>query len=623
MRRMQQQQQRRLEQESGAAVAAASKRPLDQICIPSIAADTTVPRLVAEIQQSLTTKQRLAVLRKIQQEILSALDSRTCNNSDAAWDDTRRKNVNDMNGAGAMAHRTTVMTFMTSRVDRFIELGGFRVLIQQLGLVLDRPATTIAHEVHMLVECLDDLARQSSSSPSYTGNITATGINESRETILETIDLELLERAWVEWKCPAIPRFVHWISSCTTGTYLLLSSSSSSVLLKQLIPLLSVSSSSSCLGQQHQRQQQQYAELLGCFKNITYFDRQGKFMGEPGFLTHLTTISLAINTAINIANAERISAIWRNLALLHECRGRLKQQVDMCHILYTLATSMLLDDKNHSKGNNNDYKHAMAIHRNVLSAMVNLSMDQDICVAFLLYGDGLYTTLLQRLLTSPDSTTRKRTARTLCLWATHSTSAYLIVPAQTLVGALSATAVRDTAVDVRREAAEAFGRLAAWIQAPMPAHEAILRALQELVQTAPAAVVARTLKGQTALPNNRTVLMERPLLIEALVAIAGNVQVSSWAREDACTALSHLTSVPANRPKPASKFLVEALCLNLPTIPAAAEIAVHLASATDTSTILVLRHESLLKTLIRCAGQPNHPRKQELKQIVLQLVQAL
>eukprot|EP00977_Amphora_coffeiformis_P014321 scaffold3967_cov179-Amphora_coffeaeformis.AAC.3 len=600
MRRIQQQQAQQLQQQSAAA-ALASKRPLDQICIPSI----DVPRLVAEVQQSLTTKQRLTVLRRIQREILGANTTNNDNdtnnnNNNSIW---RRKPA-DENQNTARA----VIDDCSTRIDWFIELGGFRVLIQQLGLVLDRQATTIAHEIHTLVGCLDDLARQSSSSSTsaHTGTT-----NDTREIILETMDLDLLERAWVEWKCPAIPSLAHWISACTTGTYLLFSPSSG--LVRHLIPLLaSSSSSSSSLGKQ------QHAELLGCLKNITYFDRQGKFMGEPGFLTNLTTMSLT-TTAISMANTERVSAIWRNLALLHECRSRLKQQVDMCHVLYTLATTASLDDTSNHSNN----KHTAAIHRNVLSAMVNLSMDQDVCVAFLLYRDGLYTTLLQRLLTSLDSTTRKRAARTLCLWATHSTSAHLIISAQTLVGCLSVTAVRDTAVDVRREAAEAFGRLAAWIQSPMPAHEAVLRALQELVQTAPAAIVARALKGQAALPNNRTVLTDCPVLMEALVTIAGNVQISPWAREDACTALSHLTSVPTNRPKLASKRLVDALCLNLPTVPAAAEIVVHLAAATDASTMLVFRHESLLKTLIRCAGQPNHPQKQELKQIVLQLVQAL
>ena len=545
--------------------AAASKRPLDQICIPS-AADHVVPRLVAEVQQSLTTKQRLAVVRRIQQELLSVSNSNNNGSTDAE-------------------------DVSTTLVDWFIELGGFRVLLQQLGLVLDRQAATIAHEVHTLTACVDDLVRQCSTS---------------RGTVLGTMDVGLLERAWVEWTCPAIPRLAHWISACTVGTHLLLASPSG--LVKRLIPLLS-----SSLGQQP------HAELLGCFKNITYFDRQGRLLGEPGFLTNLTNISLhshAAAAATTTSNADRVSAIWRNLALLYDCRSRLKHQVDMCHVLYTLATASFDICSN---SNNN----AAGVHRNVLSAMMNLSMDQDVCVAFLLYGDGLYTTLLQRLLTSPDSSTRKRTARTLCLWATHSTSAHLIIPAQTLVGTLSATAVRDVSPDVRREAAEAFGRLAAWIQSPMPAHEAVLRALKELVQTAPAAIVARTLKGQAALPNNRTVLTNCPVLMEALVTIAGNVQVSAWAREDACVALCHLTSVPANRPKLVSKSLLDALCLNLPTVPAAAEIAVHLAAAADISSLLLLRHESLLKALIRCAGQPNHPWKQELKQIVLQLVQAL
>ena len=325
-------------------------------------------------------------------------------------------------------------------------------------------------------------------------------------------------------------------------------------------------------------------------------------MGEPSFVDHLSAVSLVP------VHPERVSAIWRNLALIHECRSRLKQSVNMLQILYTLATAKQ-DDETH-------------LHRNVLNTAINLSMDQDYCLSFLLYGDGLYTALLQRLLLSDDSTTRKRAARTLRLWAAHASSANLLVQSSILMGTLSATAVRDPCDEVRREAGEAFGRCAGWIQSPMPQHRAVVEALTQLCHTAPPAIVARAIRGQTALPNNRPLLSDNLILVEALVKIAMQTEAGSLVREDACTALLHLSTVPTNRPKLLSKRLLEALCLNLQSIPVAAEAVILLAKEPTLKTLLV-QHDKLLKSLIRCAAQPGHPFKYEIKQIVLELVEAL
>ena len=515
-------------------VLQAQKRPRE-IRVP---ADDVVRGLIAQVHQSLTTKQRLAMIRRIQNELLLKNEE------------------------------------MTDLINWFLELGGFRALLLQLGLVLNRQGSTV-HEIHGLCQCMNELLRKSNA----------------RDTIMEAMEenaLDLFARACREWEAPQIPFMAHWISACARGTHLLWQSPG---LLRRMIALLPQTS-------------RNLDEILGFFKNVTYFDRQGRIIGEAGFVAHLTALSL------QPVHPERLSAVWRNMALIHECRGRLKQSVNMLQILHTLATT---------KTHHDDETH---VHRNVLNTTINLSMDQDYCVSFLLYGDGLYTSLLQRLLTSEDSTTRKRAARTLRLWATHSSSANLLVQASSLMGTLSATAVRDENEQVRREAAEAFGRCAGCIQSPMPQHRAVLEALTELCRTAPPAVVARAIRGQSSLPNNRCVLSDNPILVESLVTIALQPEVGSVVREDACTALLHLTLVPSNRSKLLDKRLLNALCLNLPAIPVAAEIVILLAEETALTTILV-QHKQLIKVLIRCAAQPDHPFKHEMKQIVLQLVEAL
>lgn len=332
-------------------------------------------------------------------------------------------------------------------------------------------------------------------------------------------------------------------------------------------------------------------------------------MGESGFVLNLTALSLLPNHH----HSERISAIWRNLALIYDCRDRLKQSVNMLQVLYTLATTKANAQHGHDE---------IHVHRNVLNTTINLCMDQDYCLSFLLYGDGLYTKLLERLLKSDDSTTRKRSARTLRLWAAHGSSATLLVQASSLMGTLSAIAVRDENEEVRMEAAEAFGRCAGWIQSPMPQHRAVLQALAQLCRTAPPAIVARAIRGQTALPNNRSVLSDSPILVKSLVSIALQPEAGCLVREDACTALLHLISVPSNRSKLISKRLLDALSLNLQAIPAASEVVIQLAKEEAHHPVL-LQHDQLLKTLIRCAAQPDHPFKHDLKQIVLELVEAL
>ena len=533
------------ESSNAVMIVQAQKRPRE-IRVP---ADDVVRGLIAEVHQSLTTKQRLGMLRRIQNELFL-------------------KNDQGMT---------------TDLINWFLELGGFRVLLLQLGLVLDRQGSTV-HEIHGLCQCMHELLRKST--------------NDVRETIMEALEennaLDLFERACREWDTPQIPFIAHWISACTRGTHLLWQSPS---LLRRMTTLL-----------QSQQMHQHLEEVLGFFKNVTYFDRQGRLMGESGFVLHLTALSLQPNH-----HPERISAIWRNLALIHECRDRLKQSVNMLQILYTLATAA------HTEHGHDDETH---VHRNVLNTTINLCMDQEYCLSFLLYGDGLYTALLERLLMSDDSTTRKRAARTLRLWAAHGSSANLLVQASSLMGTLSAIAVRDDNDEVRREAAEAFGRCAGWIQSPMPQHRAVLQALTQLCRTAPPAIVARAIRGQTALPNNRSVLSDNPMLVESLVTIASKPEAGSLVREDACTALLHLISVPSNRSKLFNKRLLDALSLNLQAIPVAGEIVIQLAKE-EALTAMLVQHDQLIKALIRCAAQPDHPFKHELKQIVLRLVEAL
>jgi hypothetical protein len=645
--------------------------------------EVNVRQIVVDLTAALTTKQRYTVLHGIRQYILPHEEY-------LQW---------------------------------FIELGGASLLWSQLGiLVCDRPWTTSLSEITNLLQILHDVVLQKQPPATHhqcsTKATTMTRRRIDRSTLLQPADLpdhlqwleqtiHLYDNHFVENnyhnKCNnqraqqhlhtlvyCWMALLHWVSACPTGTQAIIQCPT---LLHALVTWLGRSSSGTstitATRQEAQEQQQvpvlnheQRQQLFSCFKNLTYFDKLGTCWGQPQFAQHLTMASTTTSTGQD--NARIVAAIWRNLALLHTCRTRFTYEVDMPHILYTLATLNHDNCKQDGDSNGGTRGGTSSCLPNVLATAVYLCMDQQVCLAFLLYGDGLYTTLLQSCLETKDDDSninnnnddaaiiRKRAARLIRLWATHEISAHLVVQNSTLMGVLSGTAIHEHNPDVRREAAEAFGKVAAWIQSPMPQHEAVLTALEQLVQSVPAVhsgMVARTLLAQTAIPTNRTLVGKNPVLVQALISIALDVQSttsfsSSLARHDAFTALQYLTQEPSfyqtllqqesrnsssssnnnnhNNDSAASTSsttitrLLDALTLNLPAVPAAACIVVQLvqhssatehdASSTTTSSSLmtvVSQHDGLLKALIRCAGQPHHPYKTELKVIVLQLVEAL
>ena len=149
--------------------------------------------------------------------------------------------------------------------------------------------------------------------------------------------------------------------------------------------------------------------------------------------------------------------------------------------------------------------------------------------------------------------------------------------------------------------------------------------LAELCRTAPPTVIARALKRQAAVPHNQKVLSDHAVLMQTIVDIARQPESSPLAREDACYAIQNLMAWPPNRAKLLAlhpRHLLDAVCLNLCSSPPAATVAVYLAEEKD-HRIRMVQHERLLKALIRCAGQQNHPSKHELKGIVVQLVESL
>lgn len=354
---------------------------------------------------------------------------------------------------------------------------------------------------------------------------------------------------------------------------------------------------------------------LGILKNVTYYVNDAwDFLSEiPGIISSLINISSCLGSC-EAKDSARVSAIWRNIAVIHDNRRRLAQNQFILSALYALATTR------RSSSNGSDW---ITITRNVLCTILSLSMDAECCCILLLHGDGMFSGLIQGMFDCVDETARKRASRIVRLWASHESSGALLVRCHGLVDRVSSAAIHDRSLDVRREAAEAFGRCAGlcW---PMPQQRAVLDALASICSssTSSARVVARALKGQAAHPTNRVLLMERPIYLESLITIALDQSNPSAAREDACCALADLTAEKRNRQRMATAKLLEALCVNMAaptTRDHAVRAVVHL-SEEEENISRMAHFPTLVQSLIQYAGTTDTAIKGSVKHAILLLV---
>lgn len=289
-------------------------------------------------------------------------------------------------------------------------------------------------------------------------------------------------------------------------------------------------------------------ETLGLLKNMTYYGEEYRHLivEQPGLLSALTSVPLNENCE---KARERLSAVFRNLALSLDTRTVLAKRPDFLTAIATLASST-----------------SLTVLRNMLSTLVSLAIDADSSLLMVFHGEGILVEILRRYVTyTEDATLRKRAARALRLLA-RETSAPLMVHDNQLMKVLSQSALHDTSSEVRAEAAEAFARCASLVKAPMAQHEAMLDALTHLSsgpQAIPADVMARALKEQATHPENRKALIQRKTLMVALGQIAMSNETSTSAKENVCSALLDLSSDDENnRVLIATPLTLEALVHN-------------------------------------------------------------
>jgi hypothetical protein len=268
-------------------------------------------------------------------------------------------------------------------------------------------------------------------------------------------------------------------------------------------------------------------ETLGLLKNITYYGEEyrNRIVEQPGFLSTITSLPLEENCE---KVRERLSAVFRNLALSSGTRPVLVQNSEFLTAIASLASST-----------------SLTILRNLLSTLVSLAMDADSSLLIVFHGEGILVEILTRYVTHmEDVTVRRRAARALRL-VTQETSAPLMVHNNKLMKVLSERALHDSSSEVRAEAAEAFARCASLVKAPMAQHDAMLDALTHLAsnpQAIPADVMARALRDQASHSENRKAMAKREALMTALCQIAMSPESSRSAKENVCLAMLDLSS---------------------------------------------------------------------------------
>lgn len=271
-------------------------------------------------------------------------------------------------------------------------------------------------------------------------------------------------------------------------------------------------------------------EALGLVKNLSYYaeDHRSVLLEHPGMLTCLSRLpfSRLCENAM-----ERLSAVFRNLAVAPNTRKIMTQQHDLLNALIRLSSSA-----------------NRRTTRNTLSTILSLTMEADSCTLLVMHGEGILLSVLARfVLKEDDQVVRRRAARALRFLA-RDKGARLIMCDALLMDTLSQSALHDNSHEVRFEASEAFACCAANIQAPMPHHNAVLHALMKLATDGDFVVadaVARALKEQARHPINRVCMANHDGLLSALSKKALCEVSSIIAKENATCALRDLcTNLP-------------------------------------------------------------------------------
>lgn len=316
-------------------------------------------------------------------------------------------------------------------------------------------------------------------------------------------------------------------------------------------------------------------ESLGLLKNLTYFgeDHRHRIVDHP---VNLITTLTGLTGVFEDKALERLSAVFRNLALSTELRMRLAQRPDVLNAIVRIAAccsdvssiaerSFSHASRNHNMNNiNYDSAARRNTLRNVLSTLASLALDSHSTPWMVFHGDGVLVDQLKRFMVrDEDPVVRKRATRALRLLA-RETSVPVLLQDDKLLTALCHLAMFDTNDAVRKEAVEAFVHCASLVQANskcLQLYQTVLDSLTQLVTNPEVSseLMARALQEQARHPENRKHMAQRKELVEAMAHIVMSKDVPRVAKESVCTALVDLSQDEANHEAIATPSILDAL----------------------------------------------------------------
>jgi hypothetical protein len=336
-------------------------------------------------------------------------------------------------------------------------------------------------------------------------------------------------------------------------------------------------------------------ESLGLLKNLSYYgeDHRHRIVDHP--MNLISTLSCLTGVFEDKA-LERLSAVFRNLALSTEVRIKLAQRLDVLNAIIRMAacccddihnnvvytttttTTTTLSNPHHHQDDycmthpNYDAVARKNTLRNVLSTLTSLALDGQSTPWMVFHGDGVLIDQLKRFMVhSDDAIVRKRSIRVLKLLA-RPTSIPVLLQDDDLLKTLCHHAMADPNDAVRKEAVEAFLQLASLVpvpstqQPPPPRrrteqYQTVLDSFIQLVHNPEVSSesIARALQEQARYPENRTPMAQRKELIEGMATILLSKTVSPGAKECICTTLVDLSYEKGNHTAIATPSILYAL----------------------------------------------------------------
>jgi hypothetical protein len=565
--------------------------------------------VVAGLRSAITTKQRLFALSRLR-KILQQ--------SSGLEDDT------------SFVSSRNVTPVRLGNFDDFVNAGGGIALVLQLHHLVHSHGSVLA-ELELLCFCLAKLfgliRRQFDKIKIFLSE-------HDSDVLLLLSDASLIasQRRQYTNTCQNVPSvqnsavtIFNIVTSSSSGTNLLLKCHAAVEMISRILCDIETTDDT-------------VTQALGIYKNLTYFqeDCRVKLIKSSGFLQSLSLSSIK---SISLKSRQRQSAVIRNLAISVECRSLLVAEPTT---VGTLIQLLNWEPQSTDDSSSPDFRN---MRRNVLNTLVSLTMDHDSALLLIFYGDGILLHILQRYLkVSTDTFLRKKSACVMRLLANEA-SAPLLVHDANLMQSLSDAALRDDSSDVRREAAEAFARCAAFVQLEQqPHYENVLDALTILVnqrgrlKSFAMNSLARALKEQSLHPCNQLPMADRSVLLNAIAQIALLREFeSNAAATDACCALMNLSTDKANLEKLAGQeIILEALLSNASTYTTthgnfeegklyALTTLVNLSNSSNCRRIMIW-HGCILQTLIhetRCISDEQSDLKVRLKQATLLLAAEL